>query len=152
MANFSEQLNQANSSIDELYSLLQSEFAALTDQDLNRFQEVQPIKLTLLNNIKQFDQHKTRFITEASNPNKSEVSIEKLLSDEQKIAWSHFLSQLKACDELHRKIDQYLSQKIKTTNAILEILQVNKSHSATQLYDEFGTSKLSTIGNKISEA
>ena len=93
MANFSEQLNQANSSIDELYSLLQSEFAALTDQDLNRFQEVQPIKLTLLNNIKQFDQHKTRFITEASNPNKSEVSIEKLLSDEQKIAWSHFLSQ-----------------------------------------------------------
>ena len=152
MATFSEQLNQANSSIDELYSLLQSEFAALTDQDLNRFQEIQPIKLALLNNIKQFDQHKTKFISEVCGPSQSEVAIEKLLSDEQKIAWNHFLSQLKACDELHRKIDQYLSQKIKTTNAILEILQVNKSHSATQLYDEFGTSKLSTIGNKISEA
>ena len=80
------------------------------------------------------------------------IELEKLLPESDGNKWLAFLEGLKTCDELHRKVDFYLTQKIQNTNAILDILQINKSHNATKLYDAYGNNKLSTIGNKITES
>jgi len=150
--NFTEQLIQANASIDSLHSVLESEFSALSEQALDQFQQLQEQKLGLLQQIKAFDGQKRQFLSNCGSTHPDNANLEAYLSPNQQQLWSHFLQQLKACDELHRKVDLYLNQKLKTANEVLEILQVSASHSATKLYDEFGTSKLSTIGNKISEA
>lgn len=148
----SDQLLSALESTKTLHQLLENEFNFLSNQDYDSFQSTQLEKVKLLETIKKFDEYTSRLINKESSTTKSSDSIEQLLSIEEKKLWDEFLNELKACDLLHRKTDQYLTQKIKTTNMVLDILQVNKSHNATQLYDAFGKNKLSTLSKKITEA
>jgi flagellar biosynthesis/type III secretory pathway chaperone len=149
---FLQQLNSASDALASLESILSREFSALQNQEFDVFQDLQPEKLSLLKLIQSFDQVKNEFLTFHSTRPDQPIELESLLSTNDSQKWMLFLERLRICDQLHRKVDFYLAQKIKTTNAILEILQVNKSHNATQLYDAYGNNKLSTIGNKISEA
>lgn len=150
--NFSTHLENAIQATSSLKLTLEKEFESLKTQDLETFQNVQPEKISLLKSLQLFDQQKNKFLlSQSQNPDQA-VELEKLLPEPDGKKWLIFLEGLKKCDELHRKVDFYLTQKIKTTNAILDILQINKSHNATQLYDAYGNNKLSTIGNKITEA
>jgi flagellar biosynthesis/type III secretory pathway chaperone len=148
---FSVQLEQAFDSVEALHALLSQEFDALQQKNLDLFQNLQPEKIKLLKEIQRFDTAKNEFLTAESHHTDS-VDLDSILLSEQRSKWIAFLSVLKECDILHRKIDQYLSQKIQTTNKILEILQINKAHNATRLYDAYGNTRLSMIGNKITEA
>jgi len=148
----SDQLLSALESTKALHQLLEKEFNFLSNQNYDSFQSTQLEKIKLLETIKKFDEYTSSLIKKESTTTKSSDSIEQLLSIEEKKLWDEFLNELKACDLLHRKTDQYLTQKIKTTNMVLDILQVNKSHNATQLYDAFGKNKLSTLSKKITEA
>ena len=148
----SDQLLSALESTKTLHQLLENEFNFLSNQDYDSFQSTQLEKVKLLETIKKFDEYTSRLINKESSTTKSSDSIEQLLSIEEKKLWGEFLNELKECDLLHRKTDQYLTQKIKTTNIVLDILQVNKSHNATQLYDAFGKNKFSTLSKKITEA
>jgi flagellar biosynthesis/type III secretory pathway chaperone len=150
-AKFSAQLDHASNSVEALHALLTREFDALQQKNLDLFQNLQPDKIKLLKEIQKFDTAKNEFLA-AESQNADLIDLDALLLPEQRLKWTAFLSVLKECDILHRKIDQYLSQKIQTTNKILEILQVNKAHNATRLYDAYGNTRLSTIGNKITEA
>ena len=148
----SDQLLSALESTKALHQLLEKEFNFLSNQNYDSFQSTQLEKIKLLEIIKKFDEYTSSLIKKESTTTKSSDSVEQLLSIEEKKLWDEFLNELKACDLLHRKTDQYLTQKIKTTNMVLDILQVNKSHNATQLYDAFGKNKLSTLSKKITEA
>jgi len=148
----SDQLLSALESTKALHQLLEKEFNFLSNQNYDSFQSTQLEKIKLLETIKKFDEYTSSLIKKESTTTKSSDSVEQLLSIEEKKLWDEFLNELKACDLLHRKTDQYLTQKIKTTNMVLDILQVNKSHNATQLYDAFGKNKLSTLSKKITEA
>jgi len=148
----SDQLLSALESTKALHQLLEKEFNFLSNQNYDSFQSTQLEKIKLLETIKKFDEYTSSLIKKESTTTKSSDSVEQLLSIEEKKLWDEFLNELKACDLLHRKTDQYLTQKIKTTNIVLDILQVNKSHNATQLYDAFGKNKLSTLSKKITEA
>jgi len=148
----SDQLLPALESTKALHQLLEKEFNFLSNQNYDSFQSTQLEKIKLLETIKKFDEYTSSLIKKESTTTKSSDSVEQLLSIEEKKLWDEFLNELKACDLLHRKTDQYLTQKIKTTNMVLDILQVNKSHNATQLYDAFGKNKLSTLSKKITEA
>lgn len=149
---FIQQLEAATETIGALQDLLEREFEYLRNQELDAFQGLQPAKLELLKKIQLFDQAKNDFLLAQSHDPQAVVALETLLTPPDGAKWVTFLDGLRECDQLHRKIDFYLGQKIKTTNAILEILQVNKAHNTTQLYDAYGNNSLSTIGNKISEA
>ena len=148
----SDQLLSALESTKALHQLLEKEFNFLSNQNYDSFQSTQLEKIKLLETIKKFDEYTSSLIKKESTTTKSSDSVEQLLSIEEKKLWDEFLNELKACDLLHRKTDQYLTQKIKTTNMVLDILQINKSHNATQLYDAFGKNKLSTLSKKITEA
>jgi len=148
----SDQLLSALESTKALHQLLEKEFNFLSNQNYDSFQSTQLEKIKLLETIKKFDEYTSSLIKKESTTTKSSDSVEQLLSIEEKKLWDEFLNELKACDLLHRKTDQYLTQKIKTTNMVLDILQVNKSHNATQLYDAFGKNQLSTLSKKITEA
>ena len=148
----SDQLLSALESTKALHQLLEKEFNFLSNQNYDSFQSTQLEKIKLLETIKKFDEYTSSLIKKESTTTKASDSVEQLLSIEEKKLWDEFLNELKACDLLHRKTDQYLTQKIKTTNIVLDILQVNKSHNATQLYDAFGKNKLSTLSKKITEA
>ena len=148
----SDQLLSALESTKALHQLLEKEFNFLSNQNYDSFQSTQLEKIRLLETIKKFDEYTSSLIKKESTTTKASDSVEQLLSIEEKKLWDEFLNELKACDLLHRKTDQYLTQKIKTTNMVLDILQVNKSHNATQLYDAFGKNKLSTLSKKITEA
>jgi len=148
----SDQLLSALESTKALHQLLEKEFNFLSNQNYDSFQSTQLEKIKLLETIKKFDEYTSSLIKKESTTTNSSDSVEQLLSIEEKKLWDEFLNELKACDLLHRKTDQYLTQKIKTTNMLLDILQVNKSHNATQLYDAFGKNKLSTLSKKITEA
>ena len=150
--NFSTHLENAIKVTSSLQLTLEKEFEALKSQDLETFQDVQSDKISLLKSLQLFDQQKNQFLlSQSQNPNQA-IELEKLLPESDGGKWLLFLEGLKTCDELHRKVDFYLTQKIQNTNAILDILQINKSHNATKLYDAYGNNKLSTIGNKITEA
>ena len=148
----SDQLLSALESTKALHQLLEKEFNFLSNQNYDSFQSTQLEKIKLLETIKKFDEYTSSLIKKESTTTKASDSVEQLLSIEEKKLWDEFLNELKACDLLHRKTDQYLTQKIKTTNMVLDILQVNKSHNATQLYDAFGKNKFSTLSKKITEA
>jgi len=151
-ANFSAELDEAIEVLNNLEITLDNEFESLKSHDLETFQQIQSNKILLLKSLQRFDQQKTQFLLAQSQKPDSSIELENLLANKDKEKWHSFLVCLKNCDELHRKIDFYLAQKIQNTNAILDILQINKSHNATKLYDAYGNNKLSTIGNKITEA
>ena len=116
--NFSAHLENAIQVTSSLESTLKKEFESLQSQDLETFQNIQSEKISLLKSLQLFDQQKNHFLlTQSQNPNEA-IELEKLLPESDGGKWLTFLDGLKACDELHRKVDFYLTHKIQNTNAI----------------------------------
>ena len=149
---FTSQLTSIHTKAKDLYHILNEEFDSLSSQDFEKFKAIQPKKVQLLKSLKEFDALKDTYLADNNIPQDSPVELASSLTESEKIEWESFLNVLNDCGLLHRKIDIYLNQKIQTTNALLELLQVNKAHNATKLYDAFGKSNLSTISKTITEA
>ena len=114
-------LDQAMVRVQTLEGLLEEEFVALKDQDLDQFEVLLSQKNELLNELTQ--------ITGVAKPEDAEA-----LGDE----WEGFRTRMLACRELHRRNEILILRKLDAIRGALDSLQLGGSGSSVETYDRLG--------------
>ncbi|MEY2780769.1 MAG: hypothetical protein RL307_473 [Pseudomonadota bacterium] len=114
-------LDQAMVRVQTLEGLLEEEFLALKDQDLDQFEVLLSQKNELLNELTQ--------ITGVAKPEDADN-----LGDE----WEGFRTRMLACRELHRRNEILILRKLDAIRGALDSLQLGGSGSSVETYDRLG--------------
>ena len=148
---FSRTLLQAASDAQQLLATLQEEHQHLKDNNLEAFQSLQPRKQHDVQTIQLFEALRGQFCS------RLEIDVEtpdfaQHLSEENQAVWQHLIGTLKQCDELHRTSDIYMRQRLDSISKALDVLQLNKPSTATNLYNKLGNSFTASQGRSLSKA
>ncbi len=98
--------------------MLELEFQALRKQELDHFEQLQPVKTELLSSI-----------TELTPP------LEQLQSDPE---WQDFRSTMLDCRDLHRRNEVLIERKLESIRGTLQSLRVQDPASSLEVYDRLG--------------
>lgn len=112
------QANQAQTLATQLAQMLELEFQALRKQELDHFEQLQPIKADLLLNI-------TRLAPPASQ-----------LQTEPE--WQDFRVSMIACRDLHRRNEVLIERKLESIRGTLQSLRIEDATSPIEVYDRLG--------------
>ncbi|MCP4928912.1 MAG: flagellar protein FlgN [Gammaproteobacteria bacterium] len=148
---FARALLQAASDANQLLATLTEEHQHLKNNDLDAFQALQTRKQHDVQTIQLFEALRSQFCArigiDSETPDFSEH-----LSDESTSIWHQLIAVLKQCDELHHTSDIYMRQRLDSINKALEVLQLNKPSSATNLYNKLGNTFTASQGRSLSKA
>jgi len=114
-------LDQAMVRVHALEGLLEEEFLALKDQNLDHFEVLLTQKNDLLNELTQ--------ITGVARPEDAEA-----LGEE----WEGFRARMLECRELHRRNEILILRKLDAIRGALDSLQLGGSGSSFETYDRLG--------------
>ena len=148
---FSRTLLQAASDAQQLLATLQEEHQYLKDNNLEAFQSLQTRKQHDVQTIQLFEALRGQFCARMEiDPEAPDFS--PYLIPESQAVWQQLLSTLKQCDELHRTSDIYMRQRLDSISKALDVLQLNKPSTATNLYNKLGNSFTASQGRSLSKA
>ncbi len=102
----------------QLAQILELEFQALRQQELDQFEQLQPVKTELLSEI-------TSLAPPAS-----------LLQNEQE--WQDFRAQMLVCRDLHRRNEVLIERKLESIRGTLQSLRVEEATSPIEVYNRLG--------------
>ncbi len=134
----SQSLHKANA----LKTVLESEFTALKEQDLEKFEKLQTQKLDILAFLSQQDfieQIKTYVGDQAATANQLEV-------------WDEIIGLIAQCKELHRRNEILINSKLESIRSALKTIQTPDPLSSVEVYDRLGKLRPSRSGKPLSEA
>ncbi len=117
-------LAQAMERVTKLEALLEEEFEALKDQDLNNFSEINQSKDRLLNEL-----------IALTGVNKPE--------DAHKLdpKWNEFKEKMRHCRNLHRRSEILVTRKLDAIKGALESIRADSRTSNIETYDRLGKIK-----------
>lgn len=98
--------------------ILELEFHALREQELDQFEQLQPVKTTLLSEI-----------TSLSPP---------ALSVQNDPQWSDFKANMTICRDLHRRNEVLIERKLEAIRGTLQSLRLEEPTSPIEVYDKLG--------------
>ena len=102
----------------QLAQILELEFQALRQQELDQFEQLQPVKTELLSEI-------TSLAPPAA-----------LLQNEQE--WQDFRAQMLVCRDLHRRNEVLIERKLESIRGTLQSLRVEEATSPIEVYNRLG--------------
>jgi flagellar biosynthesis/type III secretory pathway chaperone len=102
----------------QLAQMLELEFQALRKQELEHFEQLQPVKSELLSDI-------TRLAPPASE----------LQNDPE---WQDFRASMVTCRDLHRRNEVLIERKLEAIRGTLQSLRVQDATSPIEVYDRLG--------------
>ena len=102
----------------QLAQILELEFQALRQQELDQFEQLQPVKTELLSEI-------TSLAPPAS-----------LLQNEEE--WQDFRAQMLVCRDLHRRNEVLIERKLESIRGTLQSLRVEEATSPIEVYNRLG--------------
>ena len=102
----------------QLAQILELEFQALRQQELDQFEQLQPVKTELLSEI-------TSLAPPAS-----------LLQSEQE--WQDFRAQMLVCRDLHRRNEVLIERKLESIRGTLQSLRIEEATSPIEVYNRLG--------------
>lgn len=102
----------------QLAQILELEFQALRQQELDQFEQLQPVKTELLSEI-------TSLAPPAS-----------LLQNEQE--WQDFRAQMLVCRDLHRRNEVLIERKLESIRGTLQSLRIEEATSPIEVYNRLG--------------
>jgi len=103
---------------EQLAQLLEQEFAALRSQDIDQFEQLQPVKNELLAEI-----------TRLAPPGTEIQSLPE---------WQDFRATMVACRDAHRRNAVLMERKLEAIRGTLQSLRVNGESSSVEVYDRLG--------------
>lgn len=102
----------------QLAQILELEFQALRQQELDQFEQLQPVKTELLSEI-------TSLAPPAA-----------LLQNEQE--WQDFRAQMLVCRDLHRRNEVLIERKLESIRGTLQSLRIEEATSPIEVYNRLG--------------
>jgi flagellar biosynthesis/type III secretory pathway chaperone len=112
------QIARAQELASQLAQILELEFQALRQQELDQFEQLQPVKTDLLSEI-------TLLAPPAT-----------LLQNEQD--WQDFRANMLVCRDLHRRNEVLIERKLESIRGTLQSLRIQESTSPIEVYDRLG--------------
>ena len=103
---------------EQLAQLLEQEFAALRSQDIDHFEQLQPVKNELLAEI-----------TRLAPPGTEIQSLPE---------WQDFRAIMVACRDAHRRNAVLMERKLEAIRGTLQSLRVDGESSSVEVYDRLG--------------
>ena len=103
---------------EQLAQVLEQEFAALRSQDLDQFEQLQPVKNELLAEI-----------TRLAPPGTEIQSLPE---------WQDFRAIMVACRDAHRRNAVLMERKLEAIRGTLQSLRVDGESSSVEVYDRLG--------------
>ena len=113
-----EPTEQANELARQLAEILESEFDALRVQDLDQFEQLQPIKNELLTEL-----------TRLSPPAHEVQTLPQ---------WQGFRELMLACRDAHRRNAVLMERKLEAIRGTLQSLRLEDPSSSVEVYDRLG--------------
>ena len=114
----SDPIPYATQLAEQLAHLLEQEFAALRSQDIDQFEQLQPVKTELLAEI-------TRLAPPATEIQSSPE-------------WQNFRASMLVCRDAHRRNAVLMERKLEAIRGTLQSLRVNGEASPVEVYDRLG--------------
>ena len=148
---FARALLQAAADAAQLLQTLQEEHQFLKDNDLAGFQALQTRKQHDVQTIQLFEALRNQFC-QRLNVDPEAPDFEQHLDDSSVAVWHQLLDILKQGDELHRTSDIYMRQRLDGISKALEVLQLNRPATATNLYNRLGNTFTASQGRSLSKA
>lgn len=102
----------------QLAQILELEFQALRQQELDQFEQLQPVKTEVLSEI-------TSLAPPAA-----------LLQNEQE--WQDFRAQMLVCRDLHRRNEVLIERKLESIRGTLQSLRIEEATSPIEVYNRLG--------------
>ena len=130
-----KELLEAVGSANRLYQLLNDEFEALKQQNLDLFERIQKEKVEIIHRLSTFSPKK-------DNQNFSDNQIAHPADAE----WDELMELMTACKELHLRNEILINRKLDATNGALQALHLEEPTSSVEVYDRLG--KISRGGKK----
>jgi flagellar biosynthesis/type III secretory pathway chaperone len=142
MQSLNQALSQSLHKANSLKKVLSSEFEALKEQNLTKFEELQIQKSEIFTFFSQdslFDQIKTR----AGAGDSQEYPID---------VWDEVMDILKECKTLHQRNEILINSKLDSIRSALATIQSKDPLSSVEIYDKLGKLKSSRSNNNFSDA
>lgn len=112
---------------DRLALVLDEEFQSLSDDDIDGFEKLQPLKAELLATLGAYIQTITQQ-NDGSHP-----------PAEKEPAWQFFMGRMQACRDGHQRNEILIRSRLEAIRNTLRILQnSSETDGALQLYDRLG--------------
>ena len=112
------QIARAQELATQLAQILELEFQALRQQELDQFEQLQPVKTDLLSEI-------TLLAPPAT-----------LLQNDQE--WQDFRANMLVCRDLHRRNEVLIERKLESIRGTLQSLRIQEATSPIEVYDRLG--------------
>ena len=112
------QIARAQELATQLSQILELEFQALRQQELDQFEQLQPVKTDLLSEI-------TLLAPPAT-----------LLQNDQE--WQDFRANMLVCRDLHRRNEVLIERKLESIRGTLQSLRIQEATSPIEVYDRLG--------------
>ena len=128
----SEALHQAKELATQLAHILELEFQALREQELDQFEQLQPVKNDLLSAIT------------ALAPGAQEL--------QQQPEWQDFRETMVICRDFHRRNTLLMNRKLEAIRGTLDSLRLHDAASPVEVYDRLGSIPRFSRNNGYSDA
>lgn len=128
----SEALHQANELATQLAHILELEFQALREQELDQFEQLQPVKNDLLSAIT------------ALAPGAEAL--------QQQPEWQDFRETMVICRDFHRRNTLLMNRKLEAIRGTLDSLRLQDTTSPVEVYDRLGLISRFSRNNGYSDA
>ena len=128
----SEALHQAKELAMQLAHILELEFQALREQELDQFEQLQPVKNDLLSAIT------------ALAPGAQEL--------QQQPEWQDFRETMVICRDFHRRNTLLMNRKLEAIRGTLDSLRLHDAASPVEVYDRLGSISRFSRNNGYSDA
>ena len=125
-------ISRAQELATQLAQILELEFQALRQQELDQFEQLQPVKTELLSDI-----------TNLAPP-------ALLLQNEEE--WQGFRAQMLACRDLHRRNEVLIERKLESIRGTLQSLRIEEATSPIEVYNRLGQVARFSRGQGYSDA
>ena len=116
----------------QLAQILELEFQALRQQELDQFDQLQPVNTELLSEI-------TSLAPPAT-----------VLQNESE--WQNFRAQMLACRDLHRRNEVLIERKLESIRGTLQSLRIQEATSPIEVYNRLGQVARFSRGQGYSDA
>jgi flagellar biosynthesis/type III secretory pathway chaperone len=111
-------MDQATKLAGQLSNMLELEFQALRSQDIDQFEQLQPVKNELMMEIKRVAD-----------------DVEDLQTRDD---WQHFREMMGACQSLHRRNALLMNRKLEAIRGTLQSLRLPDLSTPVEIYNRLG--------------
>ena len=118
-----EELEGAIETGERLSNLLEEEFVALKEQNLDNFDRLQAEKVACIHSL-----------SEVSSLTQANVQVD-IVDDSR---WDFFMGLMDSCKNLHLRNEILINRKLDATRGALQALQSDEPTSSVEVYDRLG--------------